>query len=96
MNNYESVIILKPNFTKNKKDIVISEIRNKINKISKITKEEDLGVRTLAYEIKRNKQGHYLIFQFEMKNSKNQNKINELEHYFKINEDIIKFIIVKN
>ena len=53
MNNYESVIILKPNFTKNKKDIVISEIRNKINKISKITKEEDLGVRTLAYEDKR-------------------------------------------
>ena len=51
-----------------------------------------MGIKKLAYEIKKNKEGYYIIFYFEAK----ADVIFELERNYRINENIIKFITVRN
>ena len=65
MKKYESVIIVKPNLSKNKFDEISKKIDNKINEVAKNINKQDYGQKTLAYEIKQNKEGHYLIYQYD-------------------------------
>ena len=68
------------------------EIKNKIKEIVyNLTEVKDIGVRKLAYDIKKNKEAYYIEFHFE----DNSENIEELERYFRINDDVLKFIIIK-
>ena len=91
MNEYESVIIIKPNLDEGEIEGIITEITDLINKDGEVTKVDKKGKKTLAYEIKKNKEGYYIIFYFEAK----ADVIFELERNYRINENIIKFITVK-
>ena len=95
MNEYESVIIIKPNITKAEESRVISNIKNKISELAKITKQEDIGTKKLAYEIKKFKEGHYLLFEFEVVKQEAVNVIQNLEQFYRITDEIIKYIIVR-
>ena len=92
MNEYESVIIIKPNLDEGEIEGIITEITDLINKDGEVTKVDKKGKKTLAYEIKKNKEGYYIIFYFEAK----ADVIFELERNYRINENIIKFITVRN
>ncbi len=92
MNEYESVIIIKPNLDEGEIEGIITEITDLINKDGEVTKVDKMGVKTLAYEIEKNKEGYYIIFYFEAK----ADVIFELERNYRINENIIKFITVRN
>lgn len=48
------------------------------------------GIRSLAYEIQKNKKGHYVVMHFTL----NPRDINELDRMIRLNEDVIRFIIV--
>ena len=50
-----------------------------------------MGKKTLAYEIKKCKEGIYLLFNFEAK----PDSIAELERVYRITDEIMKFIVVK-
>ena len=91
MNKYESVIIISPNLDEGEIEGIITEITDLINKDGEVTKVDKKGKKTLAYEIKKNKEGYYIIFYFEAK----ADVIFELERNYRINENIIKFITVK-
>jgi len=95
MNKYESVIVIKPNLSKNIYSEISLKTENKINEFATVIKKEDLGQRTLAYDIKNSKQGYYLTFQFEIDDFKG-NEIKELEDFYRSTEEILKYIIVKN
>ena len=95
MNKYESVIIINPNINKEQTLKTISNIKNKISEYAEITKEVDIGIRTLAYEIKKNKTGYYLSYEFEVDEEKKQDAIREIERFYRITDEIIKFINVK-
>ena len=56
MKKYESVIIVKPNLSKNKFDEISKKIDNKINEVAKNINKQDYGQKTLAYEINQNKE----------------------------------------
>ena len=92
MNEYESVIIIKPNLEEGEIEGIITKISDLINKDGEVTKVDKMGVKTLAYEIEKNKEGYYIIFYFEAK----ADVIFELERNYRINENIIKFITVRN
>ena len=47
--------------------------------------------KKLAYEVKKNKEGTYLFFNFEAK----PDSIIELERVYRITDEVIKFIVVK-
>ena len=95
MKKYENVIIINPNINKEETSKTISNIKNKISEYAEITKEKDIGIRNLAYEIKKNKTGHYLSYEFEVDEEKNQDAIQEIERFYRITDEIIKFTTVK-
>ena len=56
-----------------------------------VLKKEYWGLRSLAYEIKKNKKGHYIMLCLKT----TPDAVEELERNFKINEDVIKFLTLK-
>lgn len=95
MNKYESVIILKPDLNKKEIEEIVLKVENKIKEFAEITDKKDYGIRKLAYEIHKNKEGHYIMHQFELNNDSKGDSISELERLYKILDEIIKFIVVK-
>ena len=95
MNKYESVIIINPNINKEETSKAISSIKNKIGEYGKITKEVEIGLRKLAYEIKKNKTGYYLSYEFEINEERKQEALQEIERFYRVTEEIIKYITVK-
>lgn len=51
----------------------------------------DMGMRNLAYEIEKNKRGYYFVIYFKAQPS----LIAELERNYRINEDVLRFIVIK-
>ena len=90
MQDYELIVIIKD------KNDGIAESVKKIkdllgSKNIKINKEDEWGLKTLAYPIKNETSGHYIIYNI---NSDPQN-IKPLENTLRINEDLLRFRIFK-
>ena len=91
MNKYESVIIINPNLEEEAIKALIEKISNLINTDGKVSSVEEVGKKKLAYEIDKNKEGFYVVFKFEA----NPELITELERVYRITDEVIKFIVVK-
>ena len=91
MNKYESVIIINPNLEGEAIKSVIAKVSDLINKNGKVDSVEELGNKKLAYEIKKHSEGYYVVLKFEAK----PDSIVELERVYRITDEIIKFIVVK-
>ena len=91
MNKYESVIIINPNLEGEAIKALIEKFSNLINKNGTVSSVEEVGLKKLAYEIKKNKEGYDIIFKFEAK----PDSIDELERVYRITDEVIKFIVVK-
>lgn len=91
MNKYESVIIINPSVEEQGVKDLIKTFTDLINKNGKVEKTDELGKRKLAYEVKKNTEGYYVIFTFEA----NPDSIAELERNYRITDEIIKFIVVR-
>ena len=57
---------------------------------AEITKEEDLGIRVLAYTIKKQDRGHYVYFELKADTS----KIAEMSNIFQLSTLVLKFLFV--
>ena len=91
MNKYESVIIIDPNVAEEglkKLETKFSEI---INNDGKVESVEELGLKKLAYDIKKNKEAFYMVINFEA----NPGLVAELERIYRITDEVIKFIVVR-
>ena len=91
MNKYESVIIVNPNVEENALKELIERFQTLINTDGKVEQVNELGKKKLAYEVKKNKEGYYVVYDFEAK----PNLIAELERNYRITDEVIKFIVVK-
>lgn len=91
MNKYETVILINDALTKDAKNAVINKIENFIDSNGKITKKDDIGSRKTAYEIKKQKTAYYYVIEFQAK----PETIYELERIYRITDEIIKFIVIK-
>ena len=92
MNKYESVIIVNPSLDEEKVKSLIDKFSDLINKHGKVTKVDNMGKRKLAYEVKKNREGIYVVFYFEAEPS----LIAELERNYRITGEVIKFIVVRD
>lgn len=95
MNEYENVIIIKTDLSKEETSKVILKIENNIRNFAEITKKDDLGIKKLAYEIRKNNEGHYLVYQFQVEEKKREFAIREIERFYRITDEVIKFLIIK-
>ncbi len=91
MNKYESVVIINPNVEENALKELIERFQTLINTDGKVEKVTEIGKKKLAYEIKKNTEGYYVVYDFEA----NPSLIAELERNYRITDQVIKFIVVK-
>lgn len=91
MNKYESVIIINPVLSEESVKALEAKITELINANGKVEKVEILGKKRLAYEINKNREGIYAVINFEA----NPDSIKELERVYRITDEIMKFIVVK-
>ena len=91
MNKYESVVIINPNVDEEGIKALIKTFTDLINNDGKLEKVDEIGKKKLAYEIRKNKEGIYVVFYFEA----NINLISELERNYRITDEVIKFMTVR-
>ncbi len=91
MNKYESVIIINPEVEEESVKALTTKFSDIINSDGKVESVEELGRKKLAYDIKKFKEGNYVLFNFEA----NPNLIAELERNYRITDEVIKFIVVR-
>lgn len=91
MNKYESVVIINSNVEEQGIKALIQKFSDLINSDGKVESVEELGTKKLAYEIKKQKEGYYVIIKFEA----NPQLITELERIYRIADEVIKFIVVR-
>lgn len=95
MKKYESVIIVRPDLNKSKLGEILAKIDNKINQVAKNINKEDLGQKSLAYDVNKYKQGHYLVYQYELDEENTGDTLKELEQFYRITDEILKYITVR-
>ena len=88
MNKYESVIIINPTVEAEKIKTLVQKFTDLINNAGKV---EKVGKKKLAYEVKKNKEGYYVIINFEAQ----PELIVELERNYRITDEVLKFIVVR-
>lgn len=91
MNQYETIFIMNNQIAKEEQKTVIEKITNYIKENGKIVKEDDIGARKLAYEIKKQKEGYYYLVEFEA----NPSVIDELQRIYRITDTVLKFITIR-
>ncbi len=91
MNRYETVFIINPNVEEAGIKELIQKFSDLINNAGKVENVEEMGKRKLAYEIKKNKEGYYVVINFEAQ----PELIKELERIYRITDEVIKFIVVR-
>ena len=89
--DYETMYIIKPTLDEEAIDVVTKRVDDQITSLGTLEKTEKRGRKRLAYEVKDFKDGFYVLtnFKAEPKN------IAELERLFKLNDDVIRHIIVR-
>ena len=56
----------------------------------KVTKREYWGLRNIAYRMKKNRKGHYVLFNIDAPSE----AINELDRQLRLNEDVLRHLVV--
>lgn len=92
MNKYEITFIVKPDM----EEAEIKKTADMMKKVltdkkAKIVEEKSMGQKELAYEINKFKTGYYFFYVVES----NSEAIDEFNRVTKINENIIRHLIVK-
>ncbi len=93
MKKYEIMFIVRPTLGEDEVKKVINDFGKTLTSNgAKITGENDMGQRELAYEIKDFKSGFYYVYDIEAKDDK---AINEFNRLALISKDIIRHLITK-
>ncbi len=91
MNKYETIIIINDTLTQEKKDKTTKKIVDYINKNGNVLEQKVIGLKRLAYEVRKQTTGYFCIINFESEST----FISELERIYRITEEILKFIVVR-
>ena len=92
MRFYETVFIARQDITPSQVEAIAQHYNTVVRDYGgEVTKTEFCGLRNLAYRIKKNKKGHYVL----MNISVNSEGITEIDRQLKLNEDVLRHLVVK-
>lgn len=91
MNTYEAVIILKTNVSEEDLKEFKTKTSELISSDGEVKKVDDWKIKKLAYEIKHEKEGYYLFYNFECK----PKLVEEFERVLRINDNVLKHMVIK-
>ncbi|MEB3329592.1 MAG: 30S ribosomal protein S6 [Candidatus Sericytochromatia bacterium] len=89
--NYETMYIVKPTLDEDSIDVVVKKVDDQIGALGTLDKTEKRGRKRLAYEVKDFKDGFYVLTNFQA----DPGQIKELDRLFKLNDDVIRHLIVR-
>ena len=91
MRNYENLVIVKPTLTAEEIQASVKEIEEIITSNGgEIQATSPMGMRKLAYPIEKNERGYYHVIYSSIAPS----AISEIERRFRINEDLLRFVLL--
>ena len=89
---YEHLLIARQDISAQQVDALATHLKTIIEgEGGRVEKQEYWGLRSLAYRIKKNRKGHYVLLNINSP----AKAVQELERQIKINEDVLRFITVK-
>ena len=89
---YEHMLIARQDISAQAVDALATHLKTIVEtEGGKVEKQEYWGLRTLAFRIKKNRKGHYVLLNLNAPS----NAIFELERQLKINEDVLRFLTVR-
>jgi small subunit ribosomal protein S6 len=92
MNKYEIMYIIRPNIEDEAKKALVERFNNILSENgAEAVETKDWGKRRLAYEINDFRDGYYQI----VKTTSSSAAVQEFARLAKINEDIIRHIVIK-
>ena len=92
MRLYESVFIARQDISTTQVESMADEFAGIItNAGGKVHKREYWGLRSLAYRIKKNRKGHYIMFNLETDGP----TLKEYERIMGLNEDVLRFLNIR-
>jgi small subunit ribosomal protein S6 len=93
MTKYETMFILRPELENEAYDALVEKFKGIIEaQEGEVTNVNRMGRRKLAYEVKKKfREGYYVLINY----SGDARATDELERNFKISEDVIRYLVVK-
>ena len=89
---YECVLIARNDVTQQQVEAVADTIAAQLEgEGGSVKKREYWGLRSLAYRIKKNRKGHYMLLGIEAPPA----SVNEMERQLGLNEDVLRFMTVR-
>jgi small subunit ribosomal protein S6 len=89
---YESVFIARQDISAAQAEALAEQFSNLIaEQGGKVTKKESWGLRNIAYRIKKNRKGHYTLFNIDAPPA----AVAEMERQMRINEDVLRYLTVR-
>jgi small subunit ribosomal protein S6 len=89
---YECVLIARNDVTQQQVEAIADEIGTGLEADGgSVQKREYWGLRSLAYRIKKNRKGHYMLLGLDAKPA----FITEMERQLRLNEDVLRFMTVR-
>jgi small subunit ribosomal protein S6 len=89
---YECVLIARNDITQQQAEAIADDIAAQLEpEGGEIKKREYWGLRSLAYRIKKNRKGHYMLLGLEAKPA----FITEMERKLGLNEDVLRFLTLR-
>jgi small subunit ribosomal protein S6 len=89
---YESVFIVRQDVTAAQVDSLADNFAKIVGDVGgAIQRREYWGLRSLAFRIKKNRKGHYVLFNLDATPA----AIQEMERNMRINEDVLRYMTVR-
>jgi small subunit ribosomal protein S6 len=89
---YEHLLIARQDISAQQVDALATHLKTIVEgEGGKVEKQEYWGLRGLAYRIKKNRKGHYVLLNLNAP----AKAVFELERQLKINEDVLRFLTVR-
>lgn len=88
MNSYILTLVLKPDLEEKARQGILDSVKSGVDTVSK----EDLwGNKDLAYKVKKQTKGYYAHLEFQAEAA----KIPVLDNKLKLEEDVIRYLLIK-
>ena len=92
MGLYEIMLIIRPDFEPDQHEEIINGLKDTITKNEGlVNKVVDWRKRRLAYEIDKHVEGYYYLVYFSGQGA----IIPEIEHYFRVSDAILRYLVVR-
>ena len=89
---YESVFIARQDVTPAQVDALTETFEKIITGLGgSVSKKESWGLRTMAYKIKKNRKGHYVLMNIDAP----ADAIHEMERQMRLNEDVLRTLTTR-